>query len=118
MKVKFLTVLNVSEISDSTWRIESDFIAQINNDRVRVPVGFVTDFANVPRLPFAYILFGDRAHRAAVLHDYLYSIGKCKREYADAVLKAAMQADGLGWLSRNAMWAAVRLFGGSYFVSK
>jgi hypothetical protein len=85
---------------------------------VRVPKGFVTDFASVPRLPFAYMLFGDTAHRAAVIHDYLYSLGKCKREYADNVLKAAMQADGVGWFNRNAMFWGVRLFGGSHFVAK
>lgn len=118
MIVKFLTPLNVTEIDDNTWRLDVDFIAQIDSDRLCVPTGFVTDFASVPRLPFAYMLFGDTAHRAAVLHDYLYSLGKCKREYADFVLMSAMQADGQGWFMRKAMWLGVRLFGGSHFVAK
>ena len=37
-----------------------------------VPAGFNTDFASVPRLPVIYSLWGDRAHREAVLHDYLF----------------------------------------------
>ena len=33
---------------------------------------FETDLASVPRIPFIYEAWGNRAHREAVLHDYLY----------------------------------------------
>ena len=118
MKVQFLCALSVTEVDDNTWRLEAPFLAKVDADTIKVPTGFITDFASVPRLPLAYSLFGDKAHRAAVLHDYLYSLGLCSREYADNVLKAAMEADGLGWFTRNMMWAGVRLFGGSHFTSK
>jgi hypothetical protein len=39
---------------------------------IRVPVGFQTDLASVPRIPIIFLFWGDRAHRPAVLHDYLY----------------------------------------------
>jgi hypothetical protein len=39
---------------------------------IAIPNGFVTDFASVPRLPILYWLWGNRADRAAVVHDYLY----------------------------------------------
>ena len=41
-------------------------------DTITVPTGFFTDFASVPRMPFVFLLFGDVAHEAAVIHDYLY----------------------------------------------
>ena len=41
-------------------------------DTITVPTGFLTDFASVPRMPFVFLLFGDVAHEAAVIHDYLY----------------------------------------------
>lgn len=40
--------------------------------RIVVPAGFQTDLASVPRLPIVYGIWGDRAHREAVLHDYAY----------------------------------------------
>jgi hypothetical protein len=39
---------------------------------IRVPIGFQTDLASVPRVPLVFLWWGDRAHRPAVLHDYLY----------------------------------------------
>jgi len=35
---------------------------------------FYTDLASVPRVPIIYELWGNRAHREAVLHDYLFRI--------------------------------------------
>lgn len=35
-----------------------------------VPTGFITNFANVPRLPLMYLFFGNTAHAAAVMHDW------------------------------------------------
>jgi len=83
---------------------------------VVVPSGFVTDFASVPRLPFAYTLFGGMAKRAAVVHDFLYSeAGKLPRSKADAVFKEAMLVTGVSIWRRNFMWLGVRVFGGKFF---
>lgn len=37
-----------------------------------VPRCFETDLASVPRLPIIYSLWGNRCHREAVLHDFMY----------------------------------------------
>jgi hypothetical protein len=73
---KFLTELDARlKDDDKVWVIgrslvyESDLLGKII-----VPVDFETDFASVPRVPIAYELFGDRAHRESVIHDYLYRI--------------------------------------------
>jgi hypothetical protein len=82
---------------------------------ITVPAGFVTDYASVPRLPFAYLLFGGVADEAAVIHDFLYSSGTVSRKIADAVFREAMQAcDVAGW-RRWPMWLGVRMFGGSHY---
>ena len=109
MKVTFKSSLDARRTA-SGWELLGVLAATIDERDVYVPAGFVTDFASVPRLPFAFWLFGDSAHRAGVLHDWLYSQGEPRR-WCDAVFLAAMQAEGLLAWRRYPMWLAVRLFG-------
>jgi hypothetical protein len=119
MKVEFLNALDVEYIAAQRWRLLADFKALLIPGVMQtVPAGFVTDFASVPRVPLAFLLCGDTAHKAAVLHDYLYSQGGTDRSYADAVLRAGMAADGEPAWRRWAMWAAVRVFGGRFWQTK
>ena len=61
--------------SDKIYVLTEPLIFQSNvMGLIEVPAGFNTDFASVPRLPLIYAVWGDRAHREAVLHDYLYRI--------------------------------------------
>jgi len=72
---KFLTELEVELVNDDTvWRLKHPLMywSDLLNYTVVVPAGFETDFASVPRVPVAYTLFGDRAHRESVIHDYLF----------------------------------------------
>lgn len=83
---------------------------------ITVPTGFETDFASVIRLPIAYSLFGDTAHRAATVHDYLYTTGVFERSIADQVFLEAMESTGIPWWRRWAMYSAARMFGAEYFA--
>ena len=117
---KFLTNLDVEELDD-TWRLTADFQYQSDllNRVVTVPQGFVTDFASVPRLPLAFWLCGDTAHKPAVLHDYYYRTvdapDRPDRETVDDLFLEAMEVDGIGWFRRKAMYRMVRLFGGGSY---
>ena len=75
---------------------------------------FETDYASVPRVPLAYSMWGDRAHREATLHDYLYrtdSIPAVERAVADSIFKEAMIATGKPWYIYQPMYFGVRLGG-------
>lgn len=100
------------------WRLLATlaFSSDVLNRLVIVPEGFVTDFASVPRLPFAYLLFGNVAREAAVVHDWLYHSGACSRELADEVFAEASKACGVSAWRRGPMWLGVRLFGGSRYT--
>jgi hypothetical protein len=79
---------------------------------------FETDLASVPRVPLIYDMWGNRAHREAVLHDYLYrrdSIPVVTRSEADALFLEAMSSTGKSWYIRYAMYWGVRLGGGSSY---
>ena len=83
---------------------------------ITVPEGFVTDFASVPRAPFTYWLFGGVADEAAVVRDFLYEKGIVPREQADSIYGEAITACGVADWCRNAMVAAVRMFGASRYL--
>lgn len=125
MHVTFDSPLDVTEIDDNVWRLNLPFLASVTDDagqlrQLDIPAGFVTDFASVPRLPVTYFLAGNTAHKPAVLHDYLYSLGgdDAAREYADNVLRAGMEANGDPWWRRWMVYRAVRLFGASHWGKK
>ena len=113
---KFLTTLKTEFIDDDKRRLlaplcyESDIMGSLT-----VPAGFVCDFASVPRVPVVYMLFGDEAHQAAVVHDYLYRYAVVERKVADRVFCEAMSVSGVGW-KRYPMFWGVRLFGGAFYA--
>lgn len=83
---------------------------------VRVPEGYVTDFASIPIL--ASYLSGMRLQPlgrwawAAVLHDWGYAIGQPGyRPVIDDMLRERMDIDGVGGFARTIIYRAVRIGG-------
>ena len=110
---KFKTELDARlKDDDQVWAIGSPLV--YDSDLVGIVIvseGFETDFASVPRVPLFYALFGDRAHRESVIHDYLYRIDafpEVTRSRADDVFLEAMKCRGKGFFVRYAMWVGVR----------
>lgn len=122
---KFLTELNCRDLDDNRWELLSDLVYETDvammyflpTFKITVPRGFVTDFASVPRVPIIYSLFGDRAHREAVVHDYLYQTHFVPKALADKVFLEAMKARGKGWFVRFGMYLGVVLGGASSYAS-
>lgn len=116
---RFLSVLRVERVAGSRdWVLTSElaFSSAVLDRLIIVPIGFVTDFASVPRLPFAYLLFGGVADEAAVVHDFLYSTGACSRKQADDVFAEASKVCGVSGWRRGPMWLGVRMFGGRRYM--
>ena len=116
---KFLTELDVTCIDDGIWRLDDPLVFESDIlDKIIVPAGFQTDFASVPRVPIAYMFFGDRAHREAVLHDYLYcidAIPAATYSQANEVFLEAMKERGKNFLVRYSMYWGVVIGGwGAY----
>lgn len=79
---------------------------------MKVPVGFETDFASIPRIFWRVLPPWGRYSGASVVHDWLYRERKLPRKNADQLFIALMQSSGCNAVERVAMYAAVRLFGG------
>ena len=83
-----------------------------------VPKGFQHDLASVPRVPIAYMMYGDRAHHESCLHDFLYRYDSnpiCTREEADNHFKEAMISRGKSWGIYYFMHLGVRIGGSSSY---
>jgi len=83
--------------------------------RVDVPKGFVTDLATIPSYLWAFLQKTGRYGNAAIYHDWLCWEQNCTREEADRTFDRAMLNMGVDAVTRNLIWAGVRVFGGSYW---
>lgn len=131
----FDSELSIRAVTATTWSLLAPLIwTGTKGQTFNVPVGFVTDFATVPRcLVWKTLPYGPYT-RAAVLHDWLLTElaahdlrwqgrradgvqpgGAFKDEPpansrdCDGIFRRVMEDLGVSWLTRWQMWAAVRV---------
>ena len=92
------------------FRYEVGFLG--SGDVIEVPVGFITDFASVPRALWAFEPPIGRIAKAAVLHDFLYAGQLRPRIECDRIFYEAMGVLGVPDLKRSIIYAGVRAGGG------
>ena len=78
-------------------------------------VGFVTDLASIPRALRWMINPNGKSRRAAVLHDFLYTGQHLSRKDSDLLFLAALKADGVGLVTRQALYRGVRMGGWLFY---
>ena len=105
--------LRVEILSDGVrGRLLWPFRVRLADGReVEVPVGFVTDFASVPRAFWRLIPPWGRYSPAAVVHDYLYGQDDWPKAEADRAFLDLMRQVGVPRWKRTMMYWAVRWFG-------
>lgn len=89
-------------------------------DNIVVPAGFTTDFASIPRFLWRIIGTPTSAdyRNAAVLHDFLYCLGKDSgrsRKECDDIFYDAMTVLNVSWWKKNMIYRGVRLGGQSSY---
>lgn len=94
---RFLSELDCHLKNDKIWVLNKHlfYYSDILKKIIRVPEGFETDLSSVPRVPFVFWFWGERAHREGVLHDYLYrqdSVPLVTQDIADRIFKEAMKS--------------------------
>ena len=80
---------------------------------IRVPVGYRTDFASIPRFFWRILPPAGRYGKAAVVHDWLCDVSPkiCDHITAANVFNEAMQVLGVNFAKRAVMVKAVKWFG-------
>ena len=113
-KIKFNNnkLLKFELLSDGrTARIIEEYIIELNNDKIIIPVGFETDFASVPRIFWFFIPPWGRYSVPAVIHDFLYKTGEVSRKKADKIFKKLMEELNINPFKINIIYSAVRIWG-------
>jgi hypothetical protein len=79
---------------------------------VQVPMGFVTDFASIPRIFWSLLPPDGLYTYPAIIHDYLYWEQSVSRGEADLILRYAMEDFKIDAVTIDAIYTGVRLGGG------
>lgn len=123
---EFLTPLELEFIDGTKWRVTAAFEYRLgvpdSEELVHVPVGFITDFASVPRGLWNLLPPTGPYGKAAVIHDWLYQnqviltracggIRWADRAEADHILLEGMEVLGVGRWTRYTIYAGVRVGG-------
>lgn len=136
----FTTPLEIEYEDGRAWKVTAEFdyalswlpisnIADKSEPIIRVPAGFVTDFASIPRALWVVLPPTGKYGKAAVVHDYLYVMGgiipcelekhqpyKFTKAEADRIFYEAMGVLGVNNFIRWTMWKAVSAFGKGAFI--
>lgn len=86
---------------------------QDNHKPVKVPVGFVTDFASIPRIFWSMLPTDGLYTFPAIVHDYLYWEQPIERGEADEIFRLALQDFKINAATIIALYEAVTLGGKS-----
>ena len=115
----FLTDLVARKVAEADgngraeWELQQDLAFQSARvGMIIVSAGFRTDFASVPRVPLAYWLTGDTAHKSAVIHDYLCRVWvprlRITWREAAMVFEECMKHEGVpAWRRKLMTWAVM-----------
>lgn len=109
-------VLRVARFADPTYYLINPINWKPNPGQedfqaVTVPIGFVTDFASIPRIFWSVLRPDGRYAYAAILHDFLYWTQTRPKKEADKIFKFAMEDFGIGTVTSTAIYEAVNWFG-------
>ena len=106
--------LILKPLSNGKAILLDDYVYSINGYDIRVFRGFITDGASVPKsLQWLYNPYG-KYIKAAVVHDYLYSVYNntgINRTLADKIFKHIMKETGVDDRTVRRFYAAVKYFG-------
>jgi len=90
----FTTTFKGELIGKNLWKVFEPFEYHVgsypSNEVITVPVGYITDFASVPRVFWPLISPIDNHAKAGALHDFLYTEGKHTRKECDKIFKEAL----------------------------
>ena len=124
---QFTTPLDVRRLDTGNhWEVLAPFEFHLGSadgpECVRVPVGFITDFASIP-FPISRVFppIGKDYDKPAVIHDALYllpyvqhvngSLRRIERGEADRIFLEGMIVRSVSLITRRTIWSGVRAGG-------
>ena len=119
---KDIIVINKADGSQYPFILDDDFVFLWEHRgllkgyekpvyEIKVPKGYETDFASIPRVFQGIFNAVNDVAPAAIAHDWCYSIELFPREICDQILYDGLRANGVGWMRAKTIYAAVRAGG-------
>lgn len=105
--------LVVEESPGAKWVLVHPLEYRGKRQKFRIPAGFETDFASVPRVLWSVFPPYGKWLKAAVLHDMLYATpprGVTRRD-ADGLFRRVLKEEGCSTWRACVMYWALRAFG-------
>lgn len=99
----------------------TEFVCEFEGLTIRVPAGFKTDLASIPRPLRAVFNHTGVSVKPAVIHDYLYtdgSVPNLPRKLCDKVFYGCLRAVGMSAWQAWVYYAGVRMGGGWSFKTR
>lgn len=118
MKPSFKTSLQVKSLNGPWWEVMKPlrYKSAVLDREVVVPVGFVTDFDSIRKLPpLLFWFFTVDEDRPPVIHDYLYRMAKDERKLCDQTYLEAMTVESYPAYKRYPKYYGVRWGGSSAY---
>lgn len=117
-----IVLLNKADGSKYPFVLDEDFIYRWEHKgvlkgyaekiyEIKVPKGYTTDLASIPRLFQGIFNAVNDVSPAAIAHDWCYSIELFERHICDRVFYDGLRANGVGWLRARTLYTAVRTGG-------
>jgi len=112
---QFTTPLVADKISEKYWILKEAFEYHIgtypSEEVIKVPAGFITDFASIPKIFWSVLPPDGPYAKAAVVHDYCYRTGCYSKWKSDLIFLEGMRVLQVAKWKRRTMFTAVVLFG-------
>jgi hypothetical protein len=106
------SALVVKEVDYRRWSIQEALVYHGEWDTWKVPRGFITDFASVPRFAVWLVPITGVHTKPAILHDWFcefgIAAGLISARDADGVFRRILREMGLPFLLRWMVWTGVR----------
>lgn len=115
MSEGFHGILVLEYLDGKFWRVKNsdkEIFSFVFEDENIIPIdGFITDLTSIPRIFWSILPPSGKYAPAAVIHDFCYYNKKYSKRIADDIFYEAMKDLDVGWVKRNIMYRAVRIFG-------
>lgn len=110
--VQFPDKLVLVHAGGSDWLVKDPYRCIWDGGSITVPKGFSTDLSSIPRAFRSIIPVVGNQNGPSVIHDWCYvNQWRNSRADSDDLLLYGLEAAGVWWLRRNAMYLAVRAGG-------
>jgi len=112
---EFTEPLIAELVGRNLWKVYKDFEYHIgtypSEEIIKVPVGFITNFASVPRIFWSLISPVDNHGKAAVVHDFCYATQYTSKRRCDDIFYEGLRVLNVPKFKAVCMYWAVRIGG-------